>query len=63
MLRWMNMIYELGMEGKNMLVFIPVNLPVAGPASPIGMMGIRELIGSAQGTPQESQGASQERKQ
>ena len=58
LLRWMNMIYELGMEGKNMLVFIPANLPVAGPpptASTIGLMGIRELVQQPQ-QPQGQQG-------
>jgi len=33
MLRWMNMIYELGMEGKSTLMLLPVNLPAAGPLS------------------------------
>ncbi len=55
MLRWMNMIYELGMEGKNMLVFIPVNLPVAGPSptpATIGVMGLKDLAQGQTGTGQ-----------
>ncbi len=45
MLRWMNMIYELGMEGKNTLMLIPVNLPAAGPTtgSPLGIFGIQKM--------------------
>jgi regulator of protease activity HflC (stomatin/prohibitin superfamily) len=47
-LRWMNIIYELGLQGKNAIMLIPVNLPPAGPPeSPVpayGLLGIQELI-------------------
>ncbi len=39
-LRWMNILYEIGrMPGANTLIFIPSNLPVAGP---IGLVGITQ---------------------
>jgi len=61
MLRWMNMIYELGMEGKNMLVFIPANLPIAGPptsgpVSPVGIMGVKDLVVSEEKKQEGQQG-------
>ncbi|MFP3080324.1 MAG: SPFH domain-containing protein [Acidilobus sp.] len=61
MLRWMNMIYELGMEGKNMLVFIPANLPIAGPPtsgsmSPVGIMGVKDLVVSEEKKQEGQQG-------
>jgi regulator of protease activity HflC (stomatin/prohibitin superfamily) len=47
-LRWMNIIYELGLQGKNAIMLIPVNLPPAGPPEgPVpayGLLGIQELI-------------------
>ena len=47
-LRWMNIIYELGLQGKNPIMLIPVNLPPAGPPeSPVptyGLFGIQDLI-------------------
>jgi regulator of protease activity HflC (stomatin/prohibitin superfamily) len=47
-LRWMNIVYELGLQGKNAIMLIPVNLPPAGPPeSPVpayGLFGIQELI-------------------
>jgi regulator of protease activity HflC (stomatin/prohibitin superfamily) len=47
-LRWMNIVYELGLQGKNPIMLIPVNLPPAGPPeSPVpayGLFGIQELI-------------------
>jgi regulator of protease activity HflC (stomatin/prohibitin superfamily) len=47
-LRWMNIIYELGLQGKNTILLIPSNIPVAGTASgqgfpPVGVLGINEL--------------------
>ena len=52
-LRWMNIIYELGLQGKNTILLIPSNIPTAGtamasPISPIGVMGIGELAKKAQ---------------
>ncbi|MDG6915916.1 MAG: slipin family protein [Nitrososphaerota archaeon] len=51
-LRWMNIIYELGLEGKNTMLLIPSNIPTAGaaagmPISPVGVMGINELTKKA----------------
>lgn len=47
-LRWMNIVYELGLQGKNPIMLIPVNLPPAGPPeSPVpayGLFGIQELL-------------------
>jgi regulator of protease activity HflC (stomatin/prohibitin superfamily) len=47
-LRWMNIVYELGLQGKNPIMLIPVNLPPAGPPEntmpAYGLFGIQELI-------------------
>jgi len=47
-LRWMNIVYELGLQGKNAIMLIPVNLPPAGPPESTvpayGLFGIQELI-------------------
>jgi regulator of protease activity HflC (stomatin/prohibitin superfamily) len=46
-LRWMNIIYELGLQGKNPIMLIPVNLPAAGPENAMptyGLFGIKELM-------------------
>ena len=47
-LRWMNIVYELGLQGKNPIMLIPVNLPPAGPPEspvpPYGLFGIQELM-------------------
>ncbi|PSN82467.1 peptidase [Candidatus Marsarchaeota G2 archaeon ECH_B_SAG-F08] len=45
-LRWLNIIYELGLQGKNMIILIPSNVPPAGSTafmSPVGLFGIKEL--------------------
>jgi regulator of protease activity HflC (stomatin/prohibitin superfamily) len=47
-LRWMNIIYELGLQGKNTILLIPSNIPVAGTTSgqsfpPVGVLGVNEL--------------------
>lgn len=55
-LRWMNIIYELGLQGKNTILLIPSNIPIAGTAAgptgqsipPVGVMGIQELAKRAQ---------------
>ena len=52
-LRWMNIIYELGLQGKNTILLIPSNIPVAGTTAgsglpPIGVMGVSELAKRAQ---------------
>ncbi len=58
-LRWMNIIYELGLQGKNTILLIPSNIPVAGMTTgqsfpPIGVLGIKEL--------QKRAGTSEEKK-
>jgi regulator of protease activity HflC (stomatin/prohibitin superfamily) len=57
-LRWMNIIYELGLQGKNTILLIPSNIPVAGTTAgsglpPIGVMGVSELAKRAQSTSKE----------
>ncbi|MGC8599826.1 MAG: SPFH domain-containing protein [Nitrososphaeria archaeon] len=42
-LRWMNMLYELGLQGKGPLIIIPANIPSAG-VSTLGLVGINELV-------------------
>lgn len=45
-LRWMNIIYELGLQGKNTIMLLPANIPAAGPSSGMpayGLYGIKEL--------------------
>jgi len=56
-LRWMNIIYELGLQGKNTILLIPSNIPVAGTTGqvlpPVGVMGVGELAKRAQAGPSE----------
>lgn len=60
-LRWMNIIYELGLQGKNTILLIPSNIPTAGTVAgtagqttggasipPVGVLGIQELAKRAQ---------------
>ena len=51
-LRWMNILYELGLQGRGTLMLIPTNMPTAGAGStqttgsivpPYGVMGLREI--------------------
>src|SRR6202040_3310945 len=47
-LRWMNIIYELGLQGKNTILLLPANIPVAGTTAnsgfpPVGVLGVSEL--------------------
>jgi regulator of protease activity HflC (stomatin/prohibitin superfamily) len=45
-LRWMNIIYELGLQGKGTIMLIPSNIPTAGISEslpPMGIYGVREL--------------------
>ncbi len=48
-LRWMNIIYELGLQGKNTIMLIPANIPVAGVTGgatvpPYGVYSIKDLV-------------------
>jgi regulator of protease activity HflC (stomatin/prohibitin superfamily) len=52
-LRWMNIVYELGLQGKNPIMLIPANIPAAGPQSSMptyGLFGIKELMKMAKQT-------------
>jgi regulator of protease activity HflC (stomatin/prohibitin superfamily) len=45
-LRWLNIIYELGLQGKNMIILVPSNLPPAGIStigSPFTIMGLKDM--------------------
>ncbi len=45
-LRWMNIIYELGLQGKNTMILLPANSPPAGPSAgmPVyGLYGVKDL--------------------
>lgn len=47
-LRWMNIIYELGLQGRNTIMLIPSNIPTAGASiapriPPVGVYGIKDL--------------------
>ncbi len=45
-LRWMNIIYELGLQGKNTMILLPANIPSAGPSAgmPVyGLYGVKDL--------------------
>ena len=60
-LRWMNIIYELGLQGKNTIMLIPSNIPTAGPSTgvpPYGLYGVQDL---AKMTKQANESKSQER--
>ena len=45
-LRWMNILYELGLQGRGTLMLVPTNMPVAGSSSvipPYGIMGVKDI--------------------
>ncbi|MHB8358606.1 MAG: SPFH domain-containing protein [Thermoplasmataceae archaeon] len=42
-LRWLNILYEIGLEGKGTLMMVPMNTPAAGLA-PMTNMGIADTI-------------------
>lgn len=39
-LRWMNILYEIGLEGKGTLIMIPMNVMPAGVTNPFQIMGL-----------------------
>ncbi len=50
-LRWMNILYELGLQGRGTLMLIPANMPTAGTGSvvpPYGVVGLREVAAGMQ---------------
>ncbi len=45
-LRWMNILYELGLQGRGTLMLIPTNVPTAGASTvmpPYGIMGVKDI--------------------
>ncbi len=45
-LRWMNILYELGLQGRGTLMLVPTNMPTAGTSSavpPYGILGVKDL--------------------
>ena len=55
-LRWMNIVYELGLQGKNLMILIPSNIPTAGPGgqmSMYGIYGINQIPKPGEGTDQQ----------
>lgn len=49
-LRWMNILYELGLQGRGTLMLVPTNMPVAGSGTvipPYGIMGVKDIQESA----------------
>jgi regulator of protease activity HflC (stomatin/prohibitin superfamily) len=45
-LRWMNILYELGLQGKGTLMLVPTNTPTAGVSvgfPPIGLVGVQDV--------------------
>ena len=55
-LRWMNIVYELGLQGQNLMILIPSNIPTAGPGgqmSMYGIYGINQIPKPGEGTDQQ----------
>jgi regulator of protease activity HflC (stomatin/prohibitin superfamily) len=49
-LRWMNILYELGLQGRGTLMLVPTNMPVAGSGTvipPYGIMGVKDIQDAA----------------
>src|SRR5579872_2968554 len=45
-LRWMNILYELGLQGRGTLMLVPTNMPTAGAGSviqPYGVLGVKDI--------------------
>ncbi|MDG7036690.1 MAG: slipin family protein [Nitrososphaerota archaeon] len=58
-LRWMNMLYELGLRSNSSLVMIPSNIPTAG-LSPLGLFDVKDLMAKgSKKKEQEEKGAQQ----
>jgi regulator of protease activity HflC (stomatin/prohibitin superfamily) len=55
-LRWMNILYELGLQAKGTLMLVPTNTPTAGVSvgfPPIGLVGVQDVTKEKQETKQE----------
>ncbi|MFP3190103.1 MAG: SPFH domain-containing protein [Thermoproteota archaeon] len=47
-LRWMNILYELGLQGRGTLMLIPANMMTVGPGIPsMGLVSVSDLTGAA----------------
>jgi regulator of protease activity HflC (stomatin/prohibitin superfamily) len=62
-LRWMNILYELGLQGRGTLMLVPTNMPTAGTGStipPYGLLGVKDLqeAGSSQANSGSGSGSS-----
>jgi len=45
-LRWMNILYELGLQGRGTLMLVPTNMPTAGTGGaipPYGLLGVKDI--------------------
>ncbi|MEM0158641.1 MAG: SPFH domain-containing protein, partial [Thermoplasmataceae archaeon] len=42
-LRWMNILYEIGLEGKGTLMMVPANTPTVGIPPAIATLGLNDL--------------------
>jgi len=45
-LRWMNILYELGLQGRGTLMLVPTNMPTAGAGGaipPYGLLGVKDI--------------------
>ena len=42
-LRWMNILYEIGLEGKGTLMMIPANTPTVGVSNPMSVIGLSDI--------------------
>jgi regulator of protease activity HflC (stomatin/prohibitin superfamily) len=51
-LRWLNILYEIGLEGKGTLMMVPFNTPVAGglTSNPISVMGLSDIVSKTKGS-------------
>lgn len=48
-LRWMNILYELGLQGRGTLMLIPANMMTVGPGTipPMGLVSVSDLTSAA----------------
>ncbi|MGI0079187.1 MAG: SPFH domain-containing protein [Nitrososphaerales archaeon] len=58
-LRWMNILYELGLQGRGTLMLIPTNVPTAGASlPPYGVLGVKDIQEISQQGTQSQTGSS-----
>ncbi|MGH2637795.1 MAG: slipin family protein, partial [Rhabdochlamydiaceae bacterium] len=65
-LRWMNILYELGLQGRGTLMLVPTNMPTAGTGGsvipPYGIMGVKDIQETGGAPPQKSGSAASSQK-